>query len=80
MYAHFDRDADIAWFVFAESPDAVGVLVSEETDSGLIDRDEHGHIVGVEVWQASRRLPGPLLDALPAPVGDRSAVGREPVS
>lgn len=66
MYAHYDRNADIAWFLLAERDD-VEVARSEESGFGLIDRDRTGAVVGLEFWEASRRLPSELLDALPEP-------------
>ncbi|HEY1238439.1 MAG TPA: DUF2283 domain-containing protein [Solirubrobacterales bacterium] len=66
MYAHYDREVDIAWFRFGVPGDG-SVDRSEETDWGLIDRTNEGQVVGLEFWRASERLPRELLDALPEP-------------
>lgn len=63
MHAHYDREVDIAMLSFEQ-----GKAVSEEHEWGLIDRDPaDGHLMGFEIWDASRRLPKELVDALPAP-------------
>jgi uncharacterized protein YuzE len=64
MYSYYDREADIVWIPTGASDDAV----SQKTSWGLIDHDaKTDEIVGVEVWEASTRLPADLLAALPAP-------------
>jgi uncharacterized protein YuzE len=66
MDGHYDRAADIAWLRL-EGWDEQRVKV-EKTASGLVERDrESGRILGLEYWEASKRLPAELLDALPAP-------------
>jgi uncharacterized protein YuzE len=63
MHVHYDRQVDIALIVLEP-----GSAVSEEHEWGLIDRDpEDRHLMGFEIWDASRRLPPELLDALPTP-------------
>lgn len=63
MHAHYDPDVDIALIVLQR-----GDAVSQEYDWGLVDRDpDDGHLMGFEIWGASRRLPPELVDALPAP-------------
>jgi uncharacterized protein YuzE len=63
---HYDADADIAWVRF-EGHDA-STTVGEESDSGLRELDPvMGEIVGLEFWQASRRLPAEFLRMLPPP-------------
>jgi uncharacterized protein YuzE len=63
---HYDADADIAWVRF-EGYDA-STAVGEESDSGLRELDPvTGEIVGLEFWQASRRLPAEFLRMLPPP-------------
>jgi uncharacterized protein YuzE len=63
MYAHYDPEVDIALIVLES-----GEAVSEEYGWGLIDRDpEDGHLMGFEIWDADRRLPSELLEAMPAP-------------
>lgn len=60
--AYYDREADIAWFPTGESDD----VVTEEVTDGLRDYDRvTRELVAIEIWQASTRLPGSLLDALP---------------
>jgi len=63
---HYDAKADIAWLRF-EDYDASAV-VAEETAFGLRELDPADrHVVGLEYWQASERLPGDLLEMLPSP-------------
>lgn len=63
MHAHYDPEVDIALLSFER-----GSAVSEEHDWGLIDRDpDDGHLMGFEIWEASRNLPPELVSALPAP-------------
>jgi len=63
---HYDPDADIAWIRF-EGWDA-GPASSEETDFGLREVDPaSGQVIGLELWQASTRLPEDLLKMLPPP-------------
>jgi uncharacterized protein YuzE len=63
MHAHYDPDVDIALIVFQR-----GDAVSQEYEWGLVDRDpDDGHLMGFEIWDASRRLPPELVDALPGP-------------
>jgi Protein of unknown function (DUF2283). len=63
---HYDREADIAWVRF-ESYDP-NTAVAEETDAGLRELDPStGEIVGLEFWEASRKLPAEFLRTLPPP-------------
>lgn len=63
MRAHYDPEVDIALIVFEP-----GAAVSEEHDWGLIDRNpEDDHLMGFEIWDASRHLPPELIAALPSP-------------
>ncbi|MBS1860820.1 MAG: DUF2283 domain-containing protein [Actinobacteria bacterium] len=63
-YAYYDREADIVWIPTGSSDDAV----SEETSWGLIDHDASSDaVVGIEIWEASKRLPEDLLAKLPRP-------------
>ena len=66
MDGHYDQDADIAWLrLDGWDKDRVQL---EETDHGLVERDcASGRVLGLEFWEASRRLPADLLDALPSP-------------
>jgi uncharacterized protein YuzE len=63
---HYDHDADIAWLRFEDyDPHTV---VAEEIEAGLREVDPAtGRLVGLEYWQASRRLPRDLLAMLPPP-------------
>lgn len=63
---HYDTKADIAWLRF-EDYDPM-VVVAEEVEFGLRELEPaDGHVVGLEYWQASKRLPGDLLVMLPSP-------------
>ena len=63
---HYDREADIAWIRFEKYDPATAV--AEESDGGLREVDPAtGDFVGLEFWQASRRLPADLLRMLPPP-------------
>ncbi len=63
IHAHYDPEVDIALLVFESGPS-----VSEERPWGLIDRDpDDAHLMGFEVWDASRNLPPDLIAALPGP-------------
>lgn len=63
MFAYYDPDADIAWLPTGESDDAV----SKRVPGGLHNHDRAtGQLVGIEVWDASTRLPKSILDALAA--------------
>lgn len=77
MDGHYDRDADIAWLRF-EGWDKERVRV-EEADQGLIERDrESGQVIGLEFWEARKRLPAELLDALPSPPAREVVIERQP--
>jgi uncharacterized protein YuzE len=72
MFAYYDPAADIAWFPTGASDD----VVSERVPDGLRDYDRASHrLVGIEVWDASTRLPVSILEALPVP-GPRSQENR----
>ena len=61
MRAHYDPEVDIALFVIEQ-----GDSVSEEHSWGLLDRSPNDeHLMGFEIWDARRRLPAELIDALP---------------
>ncbi len=63
---HYDEQADIAWLRF-EDYDAA-IVIAEETDFGLRELNPTDrHVVGLEYWHASQRLPSDLLRMLPAP-------------
>jgi len=76
MYAHYDREADIAWFLFVERGKGA-IDHSDDAEWGLVDRDSEGNIIGLEYWRASERLPAALLDALPEPKAEGVVVERQ---
>jgi uncharacterized protein YuzE len=58
---HYDADVDIAMISFED-----GRAISERHDWGLIDRDpDDGHLMGFEIWGASKILPAEMVAALP---------------
>jgi uncharacterized protein YuzE len=73
---HYDRTADIAWLrLDGWNKDRVRV---ERTSSRLVERDRTtGRVVGLEYWEASRKLPSELLEALPAPPRRDIAIERQ---
>ena len=74
---HYDRTADIAWLRL-DGWDEERVEV-EETATGLVERDrETGRVLGLEYWEASKRLPAELLEALPAPPRRDVVIERQP--
>lgn len=77
MDGHYDRKVDIAWLRL-EGWDKESVRV-EHTPSGLVERDlSNGRVVGLEYWEASKRLPAELLDALPSPPAREVVIERQP--
>lgn len=63
---HYDEKADIAWLRFEHYNPAT--VVAQETEFGLRELDPADkHIIGLEYWRASERLPADLLRMLPAP-------------
>lgn len=63
---HYDADADIAWLRFEDYDPAT--VIGEEVDFGLRELDRaRTHVVGLEFWRASERLPAELLRMLPSP-------------
>lgn len=61
MSAHYDPEVDIALLVFEPGP-----AVTERHEGGLIDRDpDDAHLMGFEVWDASRNLPPELVAGFP---------------
>lgn len=60
-HLHYDPEVDIA-FISLET----GRALSEEHPWGLIDRHpDDGHLMGFELWEASKMLPAELIAALP---------------
>jgi hypothetical protein len=76
MDGHYDRKADVAWLrLDGWDPERVRV---DEKPWGLVEHDrDTGRVVGLEYWKASTRLPGELLDALPAPPAREVIVERQ---
>ena len=63
---HYDERADIAWLRFEDYDPST--VVSEEADFGLRELDPtDGHVIGLEYWRSSARLPEELLRMLPSP-------------
>lgn len=60
-HLHYDPEVDIAFLSIEE-----GRAVSDEYAWGLIDRDpDDGHLMGFEIWRASKVLPPEVIAALP---------------
>jgi uncharacterized protein YuzE len=59
--AYYDPDADI----FVADRMKAAIARSQEQPWGLLDIAEDGRVVGIEVWDASTRLPAELLRATP---------------
>jgi uncharacterized protein YuzE len=63
---HYDEKADIAWLRFEDYDPAK--VVAEEVEFGLRELDpKDRHVVGLEYWRASERLPADFLRMLPSP-------------
>jgi uncharacterized protein YuzE len=63
----YDRDADAAYLQLAETIEASSVAKTYACDpvaAGMInlDFDDEGRLLGIEVLDASKRLPRELLD------------------
>lgn len=70
VYAYYDTEADIAWLPTGHAER----VVSEEVEWGLLDHDAvTDDVVAVEIWDASKRLPKAILEALPAPARPHGA-------
>ncbi len=53
MKATYNQEDDILWIRWAEGP----IEESDETESGVIlDYDQEGNVVGVEILNASKRI------------------------
>jgi uncharacterized protein YuzE len=60
-HAHYDPEVDIALISFED-----GRAIAEEQPWGLIERHpDDGHLMGFEIWGASKILPAELIAALP---------------
>ena len=61
MRVRFDQQADALYVRLDESP----VAESEEVRPGVVlDLDERGEVVGIEILRVGRRLPGARLNHL----------------
>lgn len=61
LHLHYDPEVDIAALSFE-----TGRARSKEHSWGLIDcGPEDGHLMGFEIWQASKILPAEMVAALP---------------
>jgi uncharacterized protein YuzE len=61
MLLHYDPEVDIALISIEK-----GRAKSERHSWGLIDRHpDDGHLMGFEIWEASKMLPAELIAALP---------------
>jgi uncharacterized protein YuzE len=64
LYMHYDPEVDIAMISFEN-----GRALSEDYVWGLIDRHpDDRHLMGFEIWGASKRLPAEMVAALPLAV------------
>lgn len=55
MNVRFDQDADALYIQLGDSR----IIESEELQPGVIlDFDDHGHVVGIEILYVSRNIPG----------------------
>jgi uncharacterized protein YuzE len=60
-HLHYDPEVDIAMISFED-----GRALSERYDWGLVDRHpDDGHLMGFEIWKASKVLPAEMIAALP---------------
>ncbi len=61
MKLHYDPEVDIALISLED-----GRAIGQEHAWGLIERDpDDGHLMGIEIWEASKILPAELIAALP---------------
>jgi uncharacterized protein YuzE len=61
VHLHYDPEVDIAMISFED-----GRANSEEYSWGLVDRHpDDGHLMGFEIWSASKILPPEMIAALP---------------
>jgi uncharacterized protein YuzE len=60
-HAHYDPEVDIALISFED-----GRAIAQEHPWGLIERHpDDGHLMGFEIWGASKILPAEMVAALP---------------
>ena len=60
--SYYTAEGDIA-YIRVRAPQ--GQISSEEKPWGLLDFDETGELIGIEVWSASKLLSPEVVDALP---------------
>ena len=61
LHLHYDPEVDIAMLSFES-----GRTRSQEHSWGLIERHpDDGHLMGFEIWEASKILPAEMVAALP---------------
>ncbi|MQA74932.1 MAG: DUF2283 domain-containing protein [Solirubrobacterales bacterium] len=62
--SYYSPEGDIAYIQVR--PQRAGGVRSEEESWGLRDYDrDTGELVGLEIWDASKALPGEVIEALP---------------
>lgn len=72
--SYYAPEGDIAYIKVRP---AHGQVSSREEKWGLRDLDETGALVGLEIWDASSRLPEELIAALPHLDGRELTVQRQ---
>jgi uncharacterized protein YuzE len=56
MKVKYDKEVDVLYFVFSKKK----IKESDEDKPGIIlDYDEEGEIVGIEILNASKKIPNP---------------------
>lgn len=60
--AHYDPDADVAFFRVRGDP---VIYVVEQDWGALFGYNDAGVVVSIEIWFAGNTLPEPLVAALP---------------
>jgi uncharacterized protein YuzE len=73
--SYYTPDGDIVYITVRP---ANGPVTSQEEEWGLRDLDAGGELVGIEIWDASARLPADLIAALPRLEGRAVTVERQP--
>ena len=57
MKVKYDPDVDVLSIIFSDAP----IEESDEDKPGLIlDYDKSGNVVGIEILEASKRMPNPM--------------------
>lgn len=74
--SYYSPEGDIAYIQVR--PQRAGGVRSEEQPWGLRDYDrDTGELVGLEVWSASKILPGDVVEALPRLEGRGTVITQE---